>query len=417
MPPAPRPVAPGTVFWLILPHGAANGFVTVTLPFLLTRAGLTVGEAGAIVALALLPQTWRFVWAPVVDLTLTPRRWYGLSLAAAVLAVAAFGVLPVGRGPTGLIAAAAVLAQAAGVFISAPVSAITVRQVAPEARGRAAGWLQAGSLAGTGAGGGLGVWLAAHVSAPAAPVGLAAAMLACGVALRWVPVDGAIARADRVADRLRTMWRDLRAVLREPEGLLVAGTSCLPLAAGGLMGVWSSVAPAWRASPDQVALVTGVLYAALTTLGCVLAGWLMDRASRWTVFLGGSVVMAGVTALLLAAPRTPGVYVAGVAAYALVVGVGYAGYTATVIRVTGPGAAATTYAVLTALGNLPVAYATWADARAYDRWGVPGLLGADTALSLLALVPAVAGLALVRRARRRRAAAPAAAPALALGPA
>ena len=52
------------------------GFVSVTLPFALTRAGFPVAITASIVALGVSANVWRFLWGPLADLTLTLRRWY-----------------------------------------------------------------------------------------------------------------------------------------------------------------------------------------------------------------------------------------------------------------------------------------------------------------------------------------------------
>ena len=37
---------------------------------------MTVAAIGALVALSVLPQTWKVLWAPLVDTTLSPKLWY-----------------------------------------------------------------------------------------------------------------------------------------------------------------------------------------------------------------------------------------------------------------------------------------------------------------------------------------------------
>jgi len=66
--------APFAFFLLVLPFGISSGFISVTLPFILTREGFSVAAAGALVALGVSANLWRFLWGPVVDLTLSARR-------------------------------------------------------------------------------------------------------------------------------------------------------------------------------------------------------------------------------------------------------------------------------------------------------------------------------------------------------
>ena len=66
---------PFVFFFLALPYGISSGFVSINLPFLLTRVGFSVAQAASIVAIGVSANLWRFLWGPVADLTLTARRW------------------------------------------------------------------------------------------------------------------------------------------------------------------------------------------------------------------------------------------------------------------------------------------------------------------------------------------------------
>jgi PAT family beta-lactamase induction signal transducer AmpG len=67
---------PFVFFFLVLPYGISSGFVSITLPFVQTRAGFSVAIAASIVAIGISANLWRFLWGPIADLTLTARRWY-----------------------------------------------------------------------------------------------------------------------------------------------------------------------------------------------------------------------------------------------------------------------------------------------------------------------------------------------------
>src|SRR5438105_15652054 len=100
---ARQSTAPVTFFFLVLPYGISSGFVSITLPFVLTRAGFSVALASSIVAIGVSANLWRFLWGPVADLTLTARRWYllGLSTAAATVLVLAF--IPLHQNACGIL--------------------------------------------------------------------------------------------------------------------------------------------------------------------------------------------------------------------------------------------------------------------------------------------------------------------------
>jgi MFS family permease len=154
------------------------------------------------------------------------------------------------------------------------------------------------------------------------------------------------------------------------------------------------VAPDWRASPDTVALVTGILSGVVSAVGCVIGGWIADRFGRWWSYLGSGVFMGAITIAMAVAPRTPATYVAGVLLYALSCGMAYAAFSALLLYVIGRGAASTKYATLSSLGNLPTSYMTAFDGWAHDRAGATGMLNAEgwlgvgsSVLFLLALRP------------------------------
>ncbi len=82
---------PFVFFFLVLPYGISSGFVSITLPFVLTRAGLSVAIAASIVAIGISVNLWRFLWGPIADLTLAARRWYLIGFSAAALTQSCWG--------------------------------------------------------------------------------------------------------------------------------------------------------------------------------------------------------------------------------------------------------------------------------------------------------------------------------------
>ena len=81
-----------------------------------------------------------------------------------------------------------------------------------------------------------------------------------------------------------------------------------------------------------------------------------------------------------------------------------AAFTAVALHVTGRGAAATKYAFLGSLGNLPVSYMTAFDGWAHDRFGAAGMLRAEALLGAVCVALGVAALwwVEVRISRSRR---------------
>ena len=98
---------PFIFFFLVLPHGVSSGFVSITLPFVLTRAGFSVAIAASIVAIGVSANLWRFLWGPIADLTLTARRWYLIGLSAAALTLFLLGLFPLNPETVGMLMAIA----------------------------------------------------------------------------------------------------------------------------------------------------------------------------------------------------------------------------------------------------------------------------------------------------------------------
>lgn len=392
---------PLTFFFLVLPYGISSGFVSITLPFILTRNGFSVAMAASIVAIGISSNLWRFLWGPVADLTLTARRWYllGLSTSAATLLILA--LIPLHRNAVGILMTVVFISQVAATLIVLPVGGLMAHTVAEEAKGRAAGWYQAGNLGGNGIGGGAGVWLATHFSKEAAGGTLAVAMLASAAAIYFAS-DVRIVASEGVAARMRILWQDIYSMVRAAVPLFTIVLICSPIGSGAMNNLWSAVAPDWGAGPDTVALVTGILNGVVSAIGCVIGGWVADRIGRWWSYLGSGVAIAAVAIVMALAPRTPGSFTVGVLAYALFCGMAYAAFSAVVLLAIGRGAASTKYATLSSLGNLPVVYMTASNGWIHDRFGTAWMLHWEALVAIVCIALALVVLRWINPPRRAR---------------
>ncbi|MEP6604426.1 MAG: MFS transporter, partial [Spartobacteria bacterium] len=249
---------PITFFFLVLPYGISSGFVSITLPFVLIRAGFSVALAASVVAVGVSANLWRFLWGPVADLTLTARRWYLLGLATAAATLLALGFIPLQQNAVAFLMAIVFISQVAGTLIVLPVGGLMAHTVADEAKGRAAGYYQAGNLGGNGIGGGVGIWLATHFSKEMAGGVLGIAMLASAAAIYFAS-DVRIVSSESIGERMRILGRDLLDMARFAIPLFTIVLVMSPIGAGAMNNLWSAVAPDWKAEPDRVALVTGIL--------------------------------------------------------------------------------------------------------------------------------------------------------------
>jgi MFS transporter, PAT family, beta-lactamase induction signal transducer AmpG len=389
---------PATFLFLLLPYGISNGFVSITLPFFLTRAGFSVASAAAIVALGVSTNVWLFLWGPVVDLTMTPRRWYILAVVVAGITLFLLGIVPFQQSAIGLLTLMVFISQLAVTFAVLPMGALMAYTVPEQAKGRAAGFYQAGNLGGNGIGGGLGVWLGVHFSKEIAAGCLVLAMIAAATAI-FFAADFRVVAGFGFRERMRLMGRDLLAMLRSPIPLLTLFLIASPIGAGAMNNLWSAVASDWHASPNTVALMTGVFNGIVCAIGCLLGGWVADFLGRWWSYFGFGAALAFAAIVMAWAPRTSSAYAIGVLIYAFFVGAGYAAFSALVIHAIGRGVASTKYAICQSLGNIPVAYMTAFDGWVHDRYGGVWMLNAE---ALLALVFVAVGLIVLQRINANR---------------
>jgi len=386
---------PFAFFFLVLPYGISGGFATVTLPYALTGAGFPVAVSGAIVALALSSNVWRFLWGPVADLTFTLRRWYLGGVLACAATLVWLSLMPLRPNAVGLLSAVTFVSQLAATFVVLPLGGLMAQAVRDEEKGRAGGWYQAGNLGGGGVGGGAGVWLATHFSLAVAGVVLAVAMLACLAALVFVP-DIRPPTSETVAAQLRSVGHDLLSMVRSPVPLLTMALVVSPIGACAASNLWSAIAPDWRASADLVALVTGVLSGVVSAVGCVAGGWIADRVGRWWAFFGAGTATALVAVAFALAPRTPASYTTGILVYTLAYGWANAAFSAIVLYAIGRSTASAKYAILSSVGNLPVAYMTAFDGWLHDRSGTTAMLMGEAMLGGIAIIFGLAALRAIR---------------------
>ena len=78
-------------------------------------------------------------------------------------------------------------------------------------------------------------------------------------------------------------------------------------------------------------------------------------------------------------------YAGGILGYAFTLGVAYAAFSALLLRVIGRTAAATEYAILASLANLPVAYMTAFEGCRHHRAGLVLMLEAEAAITALTI--------------------------------
>lgn len=386
---------PHPLIWLVLylPYGISNGYVTVTLAWLLSHAGASVAAVAGLAGLGLAANTWKVLWAPVVDVSLTAKRWFLIANAATAATLFAFGLLPLTVAMIPSIGILVMVNAVAGTLTAIATNRMMAYDTTEADKGRAGGWSQAGNLGGVGLGGGAGLWLAQHTGSPALAVAvLAAVSLGCGGALLFLRDPPRPAAGPSYASILVATGRDVLSLARRRIGLLAGFLMLLPIGSGAAQNLWAAVAKDWSANADQVALVGGVLSGLAAIAGCIVGGYVCDRMDRKQAYLLFGAVMAAESLAMALGPRTPLAFMVMATLYNGICGLAYGAYSAVVLESIGQGAAATKFNLISSISNVPLLVVTLVDGWAQSRWGSGGMLIGETVIGLagIALYVAVA---------------------------
>ncbi len=373
---------------LILPFGALSGYLTVALAYTLSQAGVSTAQVGALVALSLVPQTWKFLWAPIVDATLTRKGWYVIGAGLSALGVLAMGALSSDAARLYAFDAVVFLSSLASTFLGMSVESLTTH-TSGERKGQAGGWLQAGNLGGNGLGGGAALWLAQSVHEPwIVGAALGATFLLCCVALLFIsePAGAGAHHGESIARKLVEVVRDLWGVLRARSGYLALLVVFLPLSTSAASNLFSAVASNWHASARTVALVNGALGGVVSAVGCLAGSYFCDRFERKSVYIAYGLLQALCAVAMATGPRTQAAYAIFTMLYAFITGLTYTAFSAVTLEAIGLGAAATKYNVFASLSNMPIAYMTVVEGWANVRWGSGGFLYVEAAVAVAAML-------------------------------
>jgi MFS family permease len=383
---------PSVFMLLIIPYGALSGYLTVTLGYLLSQSGMAVAQIGLLIAVSYLPQTWKFLWAPIVDTTLTRKRWYVIGTTLTSVGIIAMAACSTHATAFSVLSVVVFVASLASSFTAMSTESLLAYNTPPALKGRAGGWLQAGSLGGQGLGGGAGLWLAQRVSAPwmtGAALGLC--FMLCCTALLAIAEPATTLQEQGPVRKAIALLRDLWLVLRARSGYLALLIVFLPIGTGAASNYWSAVADDWHASASTVALANGALSGLASAVGCLGGGYLADCLNRRFAYLGYGVLLALCGLAMALCPHTQSAYVTFTLVYAVINGMCFAAFSAVTLEAIGLGAAATKYNLYASLSNIPITYMTALEGPARDRWGTNGFLyfeGVMTVVSVVVFVTA-----------------------------
>lgn len=276
------------VVWLILylPFGALGGFVSVALTFLATQHGLSIAEGALLNGASLLTQWLKWIWAPLVDISLSPKRWYVLSTGASALGILVMAAMPMSPETLGLLLAVIAVTSLINSVVGMAVESLIATSTPPDHVGRVSAWFQAGNLGGAGLGGGLGLFLITKLPQSwMSGAVLGTLLMACCLALPLAP-EGAQARPSKPMAAIKGVVIGLWQMLKTKSGLLSGILCILPVGTGAAQTVLTQakVAEHWSAGATEVGFVQGLAAGFVTAAGCFAGGWLCNRFHPRTAY-------------------------------------------------------------------------------------------------------------------------------------
>jgi len=382
---------PHPSLWMILylPFGALGGFVTVALTFLATKHGLSISEGALIVGSQLLINWLKWLWAPVVDITFSPKKWYVISTFFSAIGVFAMSAIPL--GPESLVlllivvAAANLINSVVGMSVEAMIASLT-----PDDQvGKVSAWFQAGNLGGTGLGGALGLFLIQALPAPWMSGAIMGVLfMCCCFALLPIPDVKAHASDKRPLEAVRTVVGDLRKMLKTTRGLLTGFLCMLPVATGAAQTTLTQAAVAgfWGAGAEQVELVQGLLAGLITAVGCFIGGWFCSRMNARVAYAVFGVMLAFIAVGMAYTPANITTYIIWNMIYALGVGLSYAAFTAMTLNAIGRQSAATGYNIFASLSNFPIWWLGLLLGWVADKHGPRSMLLTEAGLGIVGVI-------------------------------
>lgn len=396
--PTPRHYTHPLVFLLlIVPFGAASGFLGVTVVYLLGRAGVDPVTIAVLTGLSFLPHTFKFLYAPLVDLCWKRKHWFVVASITSAAGIALLGLVPANEAGLPWLRILVVVGNVATAFLSMAVESLMAYNTAPGELGRTAGWFQAGNLGGSGLGGGLALVIAENTSLPWLPgVVLAIVCLLTGIAIRFttepephLPVLADEGRPGAAGRQAWPVWRaiqrvllDLWLVARSRRGYLGLLICFLPIGSGAAGNLFPLFAPEWGATANDVAATSGALSGLLSAFGCMVGGHFCDRMDRKVAYAVFGLIMSACAVLMAWAGHNLTMYYVFVLSYGFISGLCYAAFTAVTLEAIGTGAVATKYSIFSSLSNVPIAYMGILNGYFYDKSGSNAGLYSDAAMGV-----------------------------------
>ena len=400
---------------LYISEGIPYGFSATAMVAFMRTEGLSLSQIGAFTAALFIPWSFKWAWAPLIDLIklhrLGGRKAWILFCTAMMIVTLVFTALVDFHEDFNLLLWMIVLNNFFCATQDVAIDSLAVSTLRENERARGNGFMFGGQYFGIALGGGGAVYVFGLWGFDAALMyvsSLLVASLLFVVLFVWDPdvVTAAGRQANDVVRRFaRKLWSFLVELYvsfarsgRGPRlGLLFAA---LPTGAMALnYAILGTMQVDYGLSQTQIAKIS--IYNTLAAaVGCVIGGWLGDRfgvkkmlalffvaTTVPTLWLAFQVAAVGLQQVALAA------FFTAIISHGLIYGMTFGAHKAVFMGMTNPAVAATQFTAFMAMGNLAISYSNFWQGLVADRFGYATVLYFDALIMLvpLALIPFLEG--------------------------
>jgi MFS family permease len=335
---------------LYFSEGAPIGFIWLVIPVQLRLAGLPLENITRLSAVLIIPWTFKFLWAPLVD-SFRSARWTLRHWVVAAQTVMGLTLVPlVWLDPVAdfyWLAATLLVHAAAAATQDVSIDALCIASTSRDERGSYNGWMQVGMLLGRATmGGGLLTVIDRTGQAGAVALLLTATLFSMGLLFATrLPIVAHPPRPESVKSLLHTYLR----VLEQP---LTWWGIAFALVAGAAFKSFEFIYPLYMVDrgfgKQTIASFTAGPMIGSMVIGSILGGWWTDRAGPGRLARNALVTIAGLISVLAFYDRaTDGVVGWPLFAMLILIGLAIGVFTAAsyalFMNLTKPGIAATQF--------------------------------------------------------------------------
>lgn len=396
---------------LYISEGIPYGFTSTAMVAFMRTEGVSLAQIGVFVAALFIPWSFKWVWAPLIDLVKLHRlggrkAWIIGCTSLMILTLLIVAAVDFQENFHWLLAAV-VLNNFFCATQDVAIDSLAVSTLKEDERARGNGAMFAGQYLGIALGGGGAVFVYGMSGFDAALMYVSAAMF-INLLFVWFFIEdpdvikGVARRSAGVLAKLRT---ELSSFLRELYGSFIKSGSgprigllfaVLPVGAMALAyATLGTIQVDYGLTQTQIAKVS-VANTIAAAVGCLLGGWAGDRFGiRRTLaifFLGtaGPTVFLALQISSVGLQQVPMAQFTGaIVAHGLVYGMTFGVHKAVFMGMTNPAVAATQFTAFMAMGNVAISYGNFWQGMVAERYGYATVLFADALVMLipLALIP------------------------------